>query len=199
MQRPLLGLGVLCLCPLLMGGNCDRGGDPPTNGSIQLFYDVDVSDAAALGLADLASLEITTSEVTAKLDSPGFMGDEFVLDATPGTATIPARTQLITGQHYEVLPGFITQLRIYPTVVRFHFNDGSTADVRVPSADQTGWKVVVDETKFPSGYEVKSRQVTGIRLFMNLGELFHRGCRDLRRRLQHRAYRSVAEYLAQSR
>jgi hypothetical protein len=156
-----------------MGGNCDRGEDPPTNGSIQLFYDVDVSDAPALGLADLASLEITTSEVTAKLDSPSFMGDEFVLDAITGTATLPARTQLITGQHYEVLPGFITQLRIYPTVVRFHFNDGSTADIHVPSAAQTGWKVVVDETQFPNGYEVKSRQVTGIRLFMNLGELFH--------------------------
>jgi hypothetical protein len=166
-------IGLVFLSPFLMGGNCDRGGDPPTNGSIQLFYDVDVSAAATLGLSDLASLEITTSELTAKLDSPSFTGDEFVLDATPGTATIPAITQLITGQHYECPPGFITQLRIFPTDVRFRFNDGSTADIRVPSADHTGWKVVVDETQFPNGYEVKSRQVTGIRLFMNLGELFH--------------------------
>lgn len=173
MKHRWLVAGLICSSPFLMGGNCNRGDDPPTNGSIQLFYDVDVTDAPALGLGDLASLEITTSEVTAKLDSPGFTGDEFVLDATPGTATIPARTQLITGQHYEVPPGFITQLRFYPTLVRFHFNGGGTADIRVPSADQTGWKVVVDETQFPNGYEVKSRQVTGIRLFMNLGELFH--------------------------
>jgi hypothetical protein len=160
------GVVLLLLSLLLIGGGCGRG-DPPGDGGIQLFYDVNVDDAVAIGLESLSSVEITTTRVTA------LMGTERILGSTTATTTLPARNQLLVGAHYATAPGFITQLRIFPSVVRFHFKDGTTADVRVPSAQNTGWKVTVDEAVAPNGYEVTAGHVTGIRLFMNLGELFH--------------------------
>lgn len=166
-----MGQRLLALVGLLLVASCS---DPPGDSGLQLYFDVNVDDAPSMGLSNLASFEVITDRVTAKWTSPSGDGEELVLDETTQQTTLPAITQLVPGPYYTMPSGFITQLRFFPTLVRFHFTDGSTADIRVPSAEHTGWKVVVDETEAPNGYELTPGHITGVRLFINLGELFHK-------------------------
>lgn len=160
----LAALATLCL------GNCS---DPPGEGGLQLYFDINVDAAASMGLGDLTSLEIVTSQVTLKFDSPDFTGSELILDSSTRTTELPAVTRITPGPYYNLPTGLITQLRFYPSSVRFHFADGSSADVRVPSVEHTGWKGIVDTAQAPDGYEVAAGHVTGVRLFVDVAELFH--------------------------
>ncbi len=164
---------LVFLTPFLLGGTCQRPTDPLNDGTIQLFYKVNVDGAASIGLSGLSSVEVITSRIAAKLHADTSFGPEYVLDAIGGTTILPAQTQLITGNSYACPPGQVTQLRFYPTSIKLNFNDGTSLPVRLPSADQTGWKVVVDDSVYPNGYQIKSYEVTGIVLFMTLAELFH--------------------------
>jgi hypothetical protein len=125
--------------------------DPPGEGGLQIYFDVNVDEAEAMGLAGLVSFEVVTSQVTAKYE-----GFDLALDETTQTLLLPAVTQLVPGPYYTLPSGLITQLRIFPTQIRFHFASGETSDVRLPSGYQTGWKVVVnDDAEAPGGYEIE--------------------------------------------
>lgn len=157
---------MVFIAPFLVGGSCN-GTDAPADGTLQLFYDVNVDAMASLGLANLTSIEAQSGGLLA------LAGKKLTLDAG-GKTVLAAQNRIVPGPTYAVAPGFVTQLRIEQPVVRFRFGDGSSEDVRVPSGPQTGWKIVVDETKFPNGYPIASGHVTGVRLFLTLGDLFHR-------------------------
>jgi len=121
-------LPALLLAPLLQGGSCDRGGDPPTNGSIQFFDDVIVDGAEAAGLGDLESVEISSIRIAAKLHCPEFSGKEYGFDGGAGTTVLPAEeNHLITGPLFEIPPGYVTQLRIYLGAVSLQLSDGRSA------------------------------------------------------------------------
>lgn len=164
---------LLVTVAVAAGAGCKNEEDPPTNGSLQLFFQLDAEGLKKAGLEQLHSVELRTLQITAKLESPEFSGAEYVLNAQPGGLLFPAETRLATGPLYEIPPGHVTQLRVYPSEIRLRFKDGSSAPVRLPSGDQTGWKIVVDEERYPEGYEIKSRETTGIKLFLPLGTLFH--------------------------
>jgi hypothetical protein len=80
--RGVVLLVLLLLSLLLIGGGCGRG-DPPGDGGIQLFYDVNVDDAVAIGLESLSSVEITTTRVTALMGSRQHDGDHDASSAQP--------------------------------------------------------------------------------------------------------------------
>jgi hypothetical protein len=166
-----LGLWVIAGALVLVG--CRNREDPPTNGSIQLFFKIDTKGLSKAGLGNLKGVELKTLKLTAKLHSPEFSGPEYVLHADPDGLIFPAEDRLTTGPLYEVPPGYVTQVRVYPSEINLLFTDGSSAPVRLPSGEQTGWKIVVDEEEYPQGYEVKSRQTTGVLVFLTLGEIFH--------------------------
>jgi hypothetical protein len=113
---------------------------------------------------------IQSSGLTANFSGP----PTIVLDPKGGTTTLAAHDRLLPGPSYAMAPGFITQLRIENPIVSFQFTDGSSLPVRVPSGPETGWKVIVDETTSPNGYQIVAGHTTGVRLFLTLGELFHK-------------------------
>lgn len=168
------GRFVLLAVAVAVTAHCKNQEDPPTNGSLQLFFQLDTAGLLEAGLEHLQAVELRTLKITAKFESPEFIGDEYVLNAQPDGLVFPAETRFATGPLYEIAPGHVTQLRVYPSEIRLRFQDGTSAPARLPSGEQTGWKIAVDEERYPEGYEVKSREITGIQLFLPLGALFHR-------------------------
>lgn len=161
---------------ILLGGALSACGDttvdPPTNGSVALFYDVNVDDLDA-GLEDLASIEIRSVLLTAKWHDGAGTSDEVVLSGAPPAQLLPAENRIVFGPTFEIAPGYVTQLRAYLGEVVLEFGDGHSETVRVPSGEQTGWKIVVDEEEYPDGYPIGSREVTGILLDIDVEELLH--------------------------
>lgn len=157
--------------PFLVGSSCNSGSDLPGDGTLQLFYDVNVDAAASMGLGGLSAVVIQSSGLTAQFNGSGG-GSTLVLDSGGGTTTLSAHDRLLPGPSYSVPPGFITQLRIGDPIVSFQLTDGTSLPVRVSSGPETGWKIVVDES-LPNGYQIVAGQTTGVRLLLTLGELFH--------------------------
>ncbi len=165
--------GLLCVFVVfLQGSSCNSGKDPPGDGTLQLFYNVNVDAAPSMWLSNLSAIVIQSSGLTATFNGPG--GPNLVLDPAAGTTTLAAHDRLLPASSYAVPSGFITQLQIGAPIVTFQFNDGSSVPVRIPSGPQTGWKVVVDESQYPNGYQIVAGQTTGVELFLTLGDLFHK-------------------------
>ena len=182
----LLGTGVLTMVaqrwrlvvlvlmvPLFAGATCNSGSDPAGDGTLQLFYNVNVDAAAAMGLGNLAALVVQSGGLTADFTTSGGVSTKLVLDPQGGTTTLSAHDRLLPGPSYSVAPGFIEQLRIVDPIVTFQLNDGSSLPVRVPSGAETGWKIIVDNSVAPNGYQIVAGHTTGVELFLTLGDLFH--------------------------
>lgn len=171
--RWLKVVGAVAVAALALGSSCDDPLPVPGYGSLQLFFDMNVEGLDAAGLGELASVEVWTDHIGAKIHSDVWTGPEFLLDPVPGRFVFPAETRFTVGPLYQAPPGYITQLRIYPTAIILWFTDGSRMEARLPSGEQTGWKVVVDESEYPDGYLVEADKVTGIKLLLRPAELFH--------------------------
>ena len=170
-RRLLLLLGLV-VTTVFAGASCNPGTDPPGDGTLQLFYDVNVDAAAAMGLADLTAIVVQSDGLTAQFSGPG--GPTLVLNSSGGTTTLPAHDRLLPGPSYAVAPGFVTQLRIVNPVVTFQFTSRPALTVRVPSGPESGWKVVADESSAPNGYQIVAGKTTGVRLLVTLSDIFHK-------------------------